>query len=86
MPSFSGLLFILFFKIFFYLFMRGMQREAETQAEGETGFLWGAWCRTRSQDPRIKPWAEGRGSTTEPTQAFPLRLLFKLGSSLSLST
>ena len=55
MPSFSGILFILFFKIFFYLFMRGMQREAETQAEGETGFLWGAWCRTRSQDPRIKP-------------------------------
>ena len=34
------------------------QREtAETQAEGEAGFLQGAWCGTRSQDPGIIPWA-----------------------------
>ena len=29
-------------KDFIYLFMRDMQREAETQAEGEAGFLQGA--------------------------------------------
>ena len=29
-----------FFKII-YLFMRNTQREAETQAEGEAGSLWG---------------------------------------------
>ena len=31
-----------FFKDFIYLFMRDTQREAETQAEGEGGSLWGA--------------------------------------------
>ena len=29
-----------FFKDFIYVFMRDMQREAETQTEGETGSLW----------------------------------------------
>ena len=43
---------ILFFKKI-YLFMRDTEREAETQAEGETGFLQGARCGTRSQDPGI---------------------------------
>ena len=46
--------------------MRDTQREAETQAEGEAGSMRGARCRTRSQDPRIMLWAEGRCSTTEP--------------------
>ena len=32
----------LFFKDFIYLFMRDAEREAETQAEGEAGSLWGA--------------------------------------------
>ena len=36
-------------KDFIYLFMR----KAETEAEGEAGSLWGAGCRTRSQDPGI---------------------------------
>ena len=31
-----------FFNILFYLFMRDMQRDAETQAEGEAGSLRGA--------------------------------------------
>ena len=39
-----------FFKI--YLFMRGTQREAETQAEGEAGSLQGASCRTLSPKPQ----------------------------------
>ena len=38
---------------FIYLFMR------DREAEGEAGSLQGARCRTRSQDPRITPWAEG---------------------------
>ena len=46
--------------------MRDTEREAETEAEKEAGSLWGAPCRTGSQDPRIMPRAEGRCSTTEP--------------------
>ena len=34
--------------------MRDAQREAEIQAEGEAGYLWGAGCGTRSQDPELK--------------------------------
>ena len=33
--------------------MKDTQREAETQAEGEAGFMQGARCGTRSQDPGI---------------------------------
>ena len=39
--------------------MRDIQREAETQAEGEAGSLQGARCGTRSQDSKITPRAEG---------------------------
>ena len=39
-----------FLKIFIYVFIRDTEREAETQAEGEAGSLWGARCRTPSQD------------------------------------
>ena len=35
------------------------EREAETQAEGEAGFMQGAPCGTRFQDSGITPWAEG---------------------------
>ena len=42
-----------FLKDFIYLFMRDTQKEAETYAEGEAGSLWGAQCRTQSQDSRI---------------------------------
>ena len=38
---------------------REREREAETQAEGEAGSMQGARRRTRSQDSRIMPWAEG---------------------------
>ena len=45
----------LFFKDFYYLFMRDTQREAETQAEGEAGSLWGAQCGTQSHELGIMP-------------------------------
>ena len=35
-----------FFCKIFYLFMRDTEREAETQAEGESGSPWGAQCGT----------------------------------------
>ena len=42
-----------FIEFFLNLFMRDTQREVETWAEKEAGSLWGARCRTQSQDPRI---------------------------------
>ena len=53
-----------FFKI--YLFTRDTVRETETQAEGEAGSLWGAQCGTRSRDPEVTPWAEGRAKLLGP--------------------
>ena len=38
--------------------MRNREREAETQAEGESGSMQEARCGTRSQVSRITPWAE----------------------------
>ena len=46
--------------------MRERERQAETQAEREAGSMQGAPCGTRSQYPRITPWAKGRCSTAEP--------------------
>ena len=45
--------------LIFYLFIheRHREREAETQAEVEAGSTQGTRCRTRSQVPRITPWA-----------------------------
>ena len=48
----------IFLKIYLFIYDRQIEREAETQ-EGEAGSMQGARCRTRSQDPRITPWAEG---------------------------
>ena len=67
---------------------REREREAETQAEGEAGSLQGARCRTRSQDPGVTPWAEGRCSTAEPprhpyiscSDAQPLPHVYKFDS------
>ena len=42
----KGILFYFIFKDFIYLSMRDTEREAETQAEGEAGFLQGARCLT----------------------------------------
>ena len=53
--------------------MRDTQREAEIQAEGETGSMQGVRRGTRSRGPRIMHWAEGRRSTTEPPRD-PLRI------------
>ena len=53
--------------------MSNTQREAE----GEAGSLQKARCGTRSQDPGITTWAEGRCST-EPSQALSLFFFFSL--------
>ena len=73
--SLNLFIFCFFKKCFIYLFMRDTEREAESQAEGEAGSLWGAWCRTRSQDPRIMSWVKGKCSTTEPPRC-PMYTLF----------
>ena len=39
--------------------------------------MQGARCGTRSQDPEIMPWAEGRCSTTEPPGAPHVTILYK---------
>ena len=39
--------------------MRDIEREAETQAEGEAGSMLGARHRTRSWVSRVTSWAEG---------------------------
>ena len=44
-----------YFKDFIYLFVRDTQREAETQAEGDTGSVWGARRGTQSWVSRIRP-------------------------------
>ena len=41
--------------LFFYLFTRDTETEAETQAEGEAGSLQGPRCGTQSQDPGSRP-------------------------------
>ena len=46
--------------------MKDTEREAETQAGGEAGSLWGAQYGTQTQGPRITTCAKGRCSTTEP--------------------
>ena len=41
--------------------MRDTERKAETQAEGEAGFMQGAQYGDSSQVSKIMPWAEGSG-------------------------
>ena len=54
-------LFLFFFKDFIHSFMRDIQRGRDT-GRGRSRLP----ARTRSQDPRITPWAKGRCSTTGP--------------------
>ena len=71
--------FLFFFKILFYLFMRNIHREAETQAEGEAGSMLGARRGTRSRDSRMAPWAKGRRAKPLSNQGSPhVSNLFKL--------
>ena len=51
--------------------MRDTEKEAETQAEGEAGFMQGAQCGTRSadSDSGIMPPAKGRHSNPEPPRS-----------------
>ena len=46
--------------------MIDIEREAETQAEGEAGSALGAPRGTRSWDSRIPPWTKDRRQTAEP--------------------
>ena len=46
--------------------MREREREAKTQAEGEAGSSRGAQRGTRSQVPRVTPWAEGGAKPLSP--------------------
>ena len=59
-------MYFFFFKINLFIHERERERGVETQAEGEAGSTQGARCGARSRDPRITPWAEGRGYTAEP--------------------
>ena len=43
-----------------------IERETETQEEGEADSMLGARHGTGSQDSRIVPWAKGRRETAEP--------------------
>ena len=54
-----------------------IDREAETQAEGEAGSVPGARHGTRSPDSRITPWAKGRDQTAEPPRD-PMSLVSKV--------
>ena len=59
------------FKDFLYLFTR--------DAEGEAGSLQGPRRGTRSRDPGVMPWAQGRRSTAEPPRGAPIILLLNVG-------
>ena len=48
--------------------MRDTEREAETQAEGETGFPWGARCGTRFRNSGIMPWIINWGGGGEEVE------------------
>ena len=62
--------------------MIDIEREAETQEEGEAGSMPGARRGTRSRDSRIAPWAKGRRQTAEPPRDPPRFLvLMELGVS-----
>ena len=62
---------LFFFFLGFDLFFHERQRGAETQAGGEAGPLQGAPCGTRSWDPGVTPWVEGRCSTAEAPRCAP---------------
>ena len=63
-----------------YLFMRDTKRESETKAEGEAGSLWGARCGTRSQDPGVTTWAEGRQTLNHWATQTSLDILLLISS------
>ena len=77
---------ITFFNILF-IHERQWERERETQRhrQREAGSMQGARCRTRSGDPRVMPWAEGRCPTTEPPRHPNWGALTVLFCSLHLS-
>ena len=64
--------------------MRDIEREAETQAEGEVGFLQGAQFRTRSQTPESCPEPKSRCSTAEAPPRRPHFVLFHFPFFLTL--
>ena len=54
-----------FLRFCLYIHARHTERGRDI-GRGRSRLLWGAWCRTRSQDHRIMTWAKSRHSTTEP--------------------
>ena len=52
------------------------QEGRQNTGRGRSRSLRGARCGTRSQDPKVMAWAQGRNSTTEPPGS--LYLLFLL--------
>ena len=64
--------------IYFLIHERHTEREAETQAEGEAGFLQEARYGTQSRDSGIMAWVEGKHSTTEsPRHPYMIVLITK---------
>ena len=61
--AFNLSFFLFILKNILFIYSWGRERErarmAETQAEGEAGSMQEAWHGTRSQDSKIKAWAEG---------------------------
>ena len=51
-------IFIFIFLKIFFIYSWERHRKGETETEGEAGSMQGAWRGTRSQVPRITPWAE----------------------------
>ena len=47
--------------------------------------MQGAWCRTRSWDSSITPWAKGRRSTAEPPRRLVNSVVLRMGSKLVLN-
>ena len=65
--------------------MRGTEREAETQAEGEAGSLQEARRGTRSQDPGITTRVNGRGSTLSHPGVLKMENFYYIRSKFSHS-
>ena len=57
-------------------------REVEIQAEGKADSLWGAWCRTLSQDPGSLPEPKADAQPLSYPGAFPRSFLTWLRSTV----
>ena len=67
---YSAILFYFFKDIFIYLLMRDIQRESETQAEGEAGSLQGTRSRGPGSQPEPKADAQSLSRPGDPIVLF----------------